>query len=190
MDNLELCQRGLRERLCGALGFIPLPASWTWGLELWNSEEGGREHPLNAAGRGRPFLFASFAKPECRASLAGEHCWEKHPLFLAVSAQPPSTPRGGRGSSQLTSAWRPSARRSRSCARSGGACSRGSWPSSSTTATSTGSPWRMTTSEGCPQPALLPPGTAGQEKAGFFFPNAKHFPPRHPRLSPWPGGCS
>lgn len=188
MDNLEFCLRGLRERVCVALGFISLPDIWTRGLEPWKTSNTGNAGE-NIPGQGKTLPFASFAKSECKTSLAGGYFWEEHPLFLAVFPQPPSTPRGGRGSSRLTSAWRPSARRSRSCARSGKGCSRGSWPSSSTTVMSMGSPWRMITSEGCPQPALPSPGTAGQEKAGFF-PNAKHFPPRHPRLSLWPGGCS
>lgn len=37
MDDLELCQRGLRQRVCDALGFISLPDIWTWGLEPWKT---------------------------------------------------------------------------------------------------------------------------------------------------------
>lgn len=173
---------------CSGIHFTPRHLIMRTGA-VGSFEEGRREHPLNVASQER-----LSAKSECRTSLAGDYFGQKHPLFLAVSPQPPSMPRGGRGSSQLTSAWRPSARRSRSCARSGKGCSRGSWPSSSTTVMSMGSPWRMTTSESCPQPALPSPWHCWPRKSRifYFFPpkNAKHFPPRHPRLSLWPGGCS
>lgn len=123
----------------------------------------------------------------------GENCPRSALLFFPAAPQPPSMPPGGRGSSQLTSAWKPSARRSRSCARSGEGCSRGSWPSSSTTVMSMGSLWRMTTSEGCP--SSLPWHCWPRKSRIFFliiifFPKCKAFPSRAPSALPGPAGCS
>lgn len=60
--------------------------------------------------------------------------------------QPPSTPRGVKASCPLTSAWRPSGRRSLSAGRADEECSRGWWSCSSTTATLQENLWMMTTS--------------------------------------------